>query len=151
MSGLVGHALEALRFAILRLTTYFFRAMGISSVSMRGLRSRLMLALEVLNSTNEELGEELDLSTLLWASWIGGITAEDQGAFVVYIRFYMQRIKISRLEELEALLEDFVILGRLHSSHEQTLLELVDRQLSGDRSTAATCIGPLNVVSIQLQ
>jgi hypothetical protein len=115
------HVLEISRIAALISTTYYFRNLTINSAAISSLRKHLVATISTLESTQHDFLDRDSLKLLLWACWIGGLTAKDQEWFAIRIHRYMTWLELPSWEELESSLQGFILTPRRHDLHGSSL------------------------------
>jgi hypothetical protein len=111
------YVIEMVRIAALISTTYYFRSMKITSATISSLQKRLVAATTAFEFVSHDFYEESSMKLLLWACWLGGLTAKDQDWFAIRIHGYMQSMKLYGWRDLECFLDGFVLAPRRHDLH----------------------------------
>jgi hypothetical protein len=121
------NVIEISRIAALISTTYYFRSMRITSATISSLQKRLVTAIVALEAVGHDFLDASSIKLLLWACWIGGLTAKDQDWFAIRIYGYMTWIKLYDWRELESYLDGFVLAPRRHDVHGGRLWQRVSQ------------------------
>jgi hypothetical protein len=117
IDNVVQYSIEMSKIAALISTTYYFRNMRITSATITSLQRRLVTIAQTLESIPHDTLEEDSLKLILWACWMGGLTARDQEWFAVRMHGYMTWLKLRSWEELKYFLERFVLEPKRHDLH----------------------------------